>query len=83
MMLAVRPAEAARMLGVSPRTMHRWLRERRLASHREGRVRMIPLAEVQRIAEGDPRLDPMRAPTPKPAVRISAWARKTLHELRR
>lgn len=80
MKLAYRPAEAAAALGVSPRTLQRWMRSGRIASRREGGVRLIPAAELARVAGVTPSVEEYQEP--KLAVRVSDFTRETFRRWR-
>lgn len=46
-------AEAGRIFGRSPRTVRLWVASGHLRAIRIGRARLIPLAEIERLALGD------------------------------
>ncbi len=52
---------AAAQLGVSPFTVRRWAREALIETVRLGRRRLIPQAEIERIARDGVRTDPQRS----------------------
>lgn len=45
--VALRPREVSRILGVSLRTVHNWIRHRQLPAKKVGRVTLIPLDALQ------------------------------------
>ena len=49
--LAVSIDEAARLIGLAPRTVRDWCQRRRISHHRLGRRIVIPVAEIQRILD--------------------------------
>ena len=80
MKLAYRPAEAARALGISKRTLYRRLAAGEIRSRLDGGVRLIPSAELERVAG----ITPSAAEYPaRPAVRVSEWSRESLRMVRR
>ena len=44
--LALRPVDAARALGVSPRTFHTWMKSGRIPCVRVGRCTLVPVAAL-------------------------------------
>jgi len=47
--LGLRPPEAARVLGVSTRTLHRWAKQGVLKPIKIGRVRIYPKSQLERF----------------------------------
>jgi excisionase family DNA binding protein len=47
----VSTAEAARMLGVTPRTLYRWIDDGTLSAYRFGRIVRLRRAEVERFGD--------------------------------
>jgi excisionase family DNA binding protein len=45
------PLKAAKLLGVSARLVQQWAAERKIDSHRIGRLVRVPAREVQRILD--------------------------------
>jgi excisionase family DNA binding protein len=55
---ALRPQEAAAALGVSVRTIHRWIAAGALRSARVGGARLIPAQEIRRFLGETNAIDP-------------------------
>jgi excisionase family DNA binding protein len=53
--LAVNIPEAARRLGISPRTLATLLAQKKLPSRRVGRRRIIPVVALEAFVRGDPK----------------------------
>lgn len=49
--LAVSISEAARMIGLAPRTLRDWCQRRIISHHRLGRRILIPVKEISRLLD--------------------------------
>lgn len=70
--LAYRVAEAARLLGVSERTVRRLVASGQLRAVTVGGIVLVPRAELDRLLEGDPASQ--AGPIPREARELAAKA---------